>query len=151
MSKYKPMIATNYVAKADTTIYTSADKVWRALTEPEIIKRYMFGTTVTSDWKEGSKIIWEGEWQGKYYRDKGKILELVPNKRLQYSHFSPLNGDDDVPENYHIVTIDLVRRDDHTFVSLKQDNNHTEEAKQHSEKNWKMMLGTLKKLLEETN
>ena len=145
------MITTNYVAKADIPIYVSADKVWKALVEPDLIKRYMFGTTVTSDWKEGSKIIWEGEWQGKYYKDKGKILELIPNKRLQYSHFSPLNGDDDVPENYHIVTIDLVRKDDHTVVFLKQDNNHTEEAKQHSEKNWNMMLGSMKKLLEETN
>jgi len=145
------MISTNYVAKAETTIFSSADRIWKALTDPDLIKRYMFGTTVTSDWKEGSKIVWEGEWQGKQYKDKGKILELIPNKRLQYSHFSPLNGDDDVPENYHIVTIDLVRKDDHTAVFLKQDNNHTEEAKQHSEKNWRMMLTSLKKILEETN
>ena len=145
------MITTNYVAKAETPIYVSADKVCMALTEPDLIKRYMFGTTVTSDWKEGSRITWEGEWQGKHYRDKGKILELIPYRRLQYSHFSPLSGSDDVPENYHIVTIDLTRKDDHTVVSLKQDNNHTEEARQHSEKNWKMMLGSLKKLLEEIN
>lgn len=145
------MIATNHVARAETTIYAPPDKVWKALTEPELIKRYMFGTTVTADWKEGSKITWEGEWHGKYYKDKGKILELSPNKRLQYSHFSSLNGDDDVPENYHIVTIDLVKKDDHTIVSLKQDNNHTEKSKEHSEKNWKTMFNSLKTLLEENN
>lgn len=145
------MITTNHVARAETTICVAADKVWRALTDPDLIKRYMFGATVTSDWTEGSRIIWEGEWQGKHYKDKGKILELIPRKRLQYSHFSPLDGSDDVPENYHIVTIDLRQNDDHTLVSLKQDNNHTEEAKQHSEKNWRTMLDSLKKLLEEAN
>ena len=145
------MLTINYVAKAETTVYASSDKVWKALIDPTMINRYMFGTTVTSDWKEGSKITWEGEWQGKHYKDKGKILELVPGKRLQYSHFSPLEGNDEVPENYHIVTIDLFPKDDHTLVILKQDNNHTEEARQHSEKNWKMMLDSLKKLLEENN
>ena len=145
------MITTNHVARAQTTICASQDKVWKALTDPDLIKRYMFGSTVTSDWEEGSRITWEGEWQGKRYKDKGKILELTPRKRLQYSHFSPLDGSDDVPENYHIVTIDLAQQDEHTLVSLKQDNNHTEQAKQHSERNWRMMLDSLKKLLEEDN
>lgn len=144
------MIATNHVARVETTIYSSAAQVWQALTDPELIKHYMFGTTVTSEWREGSKITWEGEWQGKHYKDKGKILELIPYKRLQYSHFSPLEGKDDVPENYHIVTIDLTRKDGETLLSLKQDNNHTEEGRQHSEKNWNMMLQSLKKLLERT-
>lgn len=141
----------NHVVKAEITIYTSANKVWNALTDPEFIKRYMFGAKVTSDWEEGSKITWEGEWQGKQYKDKGKILEFSPNKRLQYSHFSPLNGDEEIPENYHIITIDLVQEDDHTVVLLKQDNNHTEEVKKHFENNWRMMLASLKKFLEETN
>ena len=145
------MITTNHVARAETVIFVSADKVWKALTDPDQIKRYMFGTTVISDWYEGSKITWEGEWQGKHYKDKGKILEFIPNKRLQYSHFSQLSGDDDVPENYHIVTIDLIKKEDHTIVSLKQDNNHTENAKHHSEQSWNMILGALKKMLEETN
>lgn len=145
------MITTNHVARAEITICTTVNKAWKALTEPDLIKRYMFGTTVTSEWKEGSRITWEGEWQGRQYKDKGKILEFVPNRRLQYSHFSPLDGSDDVPENYHIVTIDLEQKGDHTLVSLKQDNNHTEEAKKHSERNWRMMLDSLKKLLEESN
>ena len=145
------MIATNHVARVEATICSSADQVWKALTDPEMIKHYMFGTTVISDWKEGSKIIWEGEWQGKHYKDKGKILELIPMKRLQYSHFSPLEGKDDVPENYHIVTIDLEKKDGATAILLKQDNNHTEEGKRHSEKNWKLMLDSMRKLLERSN
>lgn len=145
------MITANNIAKAETTINASADKVWNALTDPGMIKKYMFGTTVISDWKEGSKIIWKGEWEGKAYEDKGKILLLEPKKSLQYSHFSPLSGLTDSPEHYHIVTIDLEEKDKQTIVTLTQTNNADEKTKDHSEKNWKMMLASLKKLLEENN
>ena len=145
------MISTNNIATAETTINTSADKVWSALTDPEMIRKYMFGTNVNSEWKEGSKITWQGEWEGKQYEDKGKILIMEPKKKLEYSHFSPLSGVADVPENYHIVTIDLNEDDGKTHVSLTQDNNADEKTKEHSEKNWKMMLASLKELLEENN
>ena len=144
------MITENNLAKAETTIKVSADKVWNALTNPEMIKKYMFGTTVVSDWKEGSKIVWEGEWEGKRYEDKGKILQIEDQKKLQYSHYSPLSGLHDNPQNYHIVTIDLAKKDNETIVTLTQDNNPDEKTKDHSEKNWKMMLASLKKLLEES-
>ena len=145
------MSSEKYVAKAQTIINATADKVWNALTNPKMIKKYMFGTTVVSDWKEGSKIIWKGEWKGKSYEDKGKILQLENQKKLQYSHYSPLSGLNDNPENYHIVTIDLVKKENETIVTLIQDNNPDEKTKDHSEKNWKMMLASLKKLLEEPN
>jgi len=145
------MITANNIAKAETTINASADKVWNALTDPGMIKKYMFGTTVISDWKEGNKIIWKGEWEGKTYEDKGKILLFEPKKSLQYSHFSPLSGLHDSPENYHIVTIDLEEKDKQTIVTLTQTNNAVEKTKDHSEKNWKKMLASLKELLEETN
>ena len=145
------MIAANHIARAATTIKTSVDKVWNALTDPEMIKKYMFGATVISDWKEGSKITWKGEWEGKPYEDKGKILRFEPKKSLQYSHFSPLSGLHDNPENYHIVTIDLEEKDEQTNVTLTQDNNINKKDRDHSEKNWKMMLASLKKLLEETS
>ena len=145
------MIIANHIANVETTISASTDKVWSALTDPGMIKKYMFGTTVISDWKEGSKIIWKGEWEGKHYEDKGKILLFEPKKSLQYSHFSPLSGLHENPENYHIVTIDLEEKDKQTTVTLTQDNNPDEKTKDHSEKNWKMMLASLKKLLEETS
>ncbi len=61
----------------------------------------MFGTDVVSDWKQGSTIVWKGEYKGKKYEDKGVIFKLEQNQTLQYSHFSPLSGKPDVPENYH--------------------------------------------------
>ena len=86
------MISTNNIAKAETTINAPVEKVWSALIDPEMIKKYMFGTTVISDGKEGSKIVWKGEWEGRQYEDKGKILSMAPKKQLQYSHFTPSPG-----------------------------------------------------------
>jgi len=136
------------IAKASISINAPAAKVWNALTNPEVIKQYMFGTTVISDWLKGSQIVWKGAWQGKKYEAKGFILKLKPERLIQYSHFSPLSGKPDLPENYHTVTIKLTTDEAGTAVSLSQDNNETEEAREHSEKNWKMMLDALKKLLE---
>ena len=136
------------VARASTVINAPLAEVWNALVDPEMIRRYLFGTNVVSDWKVGGPIVWKGEWQGKAYEDKGVILAMVPGRVLQYSHFSPLSGLPDAQEHYHTVTIELSVAGGRTVVSLWQDNNPTEQARGHSEKNWEMMLAGLKKILE---
>jgi uncharacterized protein YndB with AHSA1/START domain len=136
------------VAKATATIGAPVSKVWDALVNPALIRQYMFGTQVASDWKEGSPITWKGEWKGKAYEDKGVILKLRREQLLMYSHYSPLSGLPDKPESYHTVAIELSPAGSETGVALSQDNNATEEAREHSEKNWGMMLAGLKKLLE---
>jgi uncharacterized protein YndB with AHSA1/START domain len=136
------------IAKASISINAPTEEVWNALTNPNIIKQYMFGTNVISDWQEGSPIVWKGEWQGTTYEDKGVILKLNPERLIQYSHFSTLSGKPDLPENYHTVTIELVSNGVSTTVLLSQDNNETAQEREHSEQNWKMMLDALKKLLE---
>jgi len=138
----------NLIATASISINASRDRVWQALVDPDAIHQYMFGTQVVSDWQQGSAIRWRGEWQGKAYEDKGTILQLKPGHILQYSHFSPLSGVPDRPENYHTVTIELSTRESQTLVSLAQDNSATEEERLHSEKNWGMMLVSLKQFVE---
>lgn len=141
-------MARKLIAKAATTIDAPAERVWDALVDPAAIRQYMFGTNVTSNWSEGSPIVWKGEWEGRAYEDKGVILQLQPHQRLEYSHFSPLSGLADEPENYHTVTIQLTGDGARTHVALSQDNNATDEERAHSEKNWVMMLDQLKKYLE---
>ena len=136
------------VASASITINAPVSSVWNALTDPEKIKMYMFGTEVVTDWKLGSKILWYGEWQGEAYEDKGKILAIKKGELLRFSHFSPLSGDIDAPENYHIVTFDLQDEGSQTIVSLTQSNNPTEEMRKHSEENWILILQSLKSLVE---
>ena len=135
-------------AHATVTINAPPSTVWNALVNPEMIQQYLFGTEVVADWKVGNPIIWKGVWEGKPYEDKGRILEFVPEKRLVTTHWSPLSGTPDVPEHYHTVTYELAPEDGGTKLTLTQDNNATEEEKYHSEQNWKMVLGGIKKLLE---
>ncbi len=145
------MQSKEFIAKAQANINASSDIVWDALTNPDTVKKYMFGTTISSEWKKGSPITWKGEWNGKPYEDKGVILDIKPGEMIRYSHFSPLTGQPDVPENYHTVTVELTSEENHTSVHLSQDNNPNEQAKEHSEKMWEAMLQSLKKLLEENS
>ncbi len=137
------------IAKASIRINATKERVWQALVDPKIIRHYMFGAEVISEWQIGSKITWKGEWQGKPYEDRGVILRLQPGQLIQYSHFSPLSGMPDKPENYHIVTVELSNDGDHTHVNLLQDNNASEDEREHSEQNWETMLQGLKKFLEQ--
>jgi uncharacterized protein YndB with AHSA1/START domain len=136
------------IARASMTTSASRDEVWKALVDAEAIERYMFGTHVVTDWQEGSPILWKGTWNGRSYEDKGVILRFEPKRMLRYSHFSPLSGLPDKPESYHTVTVELSPAGAQTRVTLAQDNNPTEEARAHSEKNWAMMLAALKDYLE---
>jgi uncharacterized protein YndB with AHSA1/START domain len=136
------------VANASTTIDAPVARVWDALVNPKLIKQYMFGTDVISDWKKGSSIVWKGEWKGKPYQDKGVIVEIEPERMIRYTHFSPLTGQPDTPESYHTVTINLSSKGSQTLVALSQDNNADEKAKKHSEENWGTMLASLRKLLQ---
>lgn len=136
------------VAKASTDIGAPVSKVWDALVNPATISKYMFGARVFSDWKVGSPIRWKGEWKGKPYEDEGVVRRIEPERLLEYSHFSPLSGLPDVPENHHVVTIELVAHGARTLVTLTQDNNSSDDARAHAEANWKVMLDGLKKVVE---
>lgn len=137
-----------YTAKATTTIQAPVSKVWQALVNPEIIKQYLFNTEVITDWQVGSSITYKGEWEGKPFEDKGEVLAIEPERVLKSTHWSPLSGTADSPENYHTVTYTLTDKGDTTEVTITQDRNASEEEKAHSEKNWKTVLKGMKELLE---
>ena len=141
------------VATAVTTIQAPRERVWGALIDPEQIKQYMFGANVISEWRVGSPIVWRGEWKGKPYEDRGEVLRIDRNERLEYSHWSPKAGSGGGGEGgdaigRHNVTIELSGEGDSTRVLLSQDNNPTEDARTHSEQTWNAMLAALKKHLE---
>ena len=139
----------NLVARSATTVNAPADRVWEALVTPSQIARSMFGADVRSDWTPGSPITWQGEWEGKAYEDRGVIRRVERPRTLEFTHYSPLSGQPDLPESYHTVTIALEPAGPAgTRVTLTQDNNATEEARAHSARNWNAMLAGLKKVVE---
>jgi uncharacterized protein YndB with AHSA1/START domain len=130
------------------TVNAPAAKVWKALTDPAIVKQYFFGTNVKSGWKKGSPIIWQGEWEGKTYEDKGKILDIDPGKFVKYSYWSSMSGTEDKPGNYANVTYELSEKDGVTKLTITQDNIKNKEAKDHSEQNWQSVFGKMKEMVE---
>jgi uncharacterized protein YndB with AHSA1/START domain len=138
----------SYTAQKSIVINAPAVRVWQALTRPELVKQYLFGTQMTADWRVGGAITYRGQWEGKAYEDKGSVRIFEPEKRLQTTYYSPLSGREDKPENYSTVTYDLVEAKGRTTLTVTQDNNPSPESAEHSAKNWAMVLEGLKKLLE---
>lgn len=138
-----------FVAINTITIDAPRARVWDALTNPKKVKQYMHGTEMSTDWTEGNAISWKGEWKGKPYEDKGKVLEVEPQRRLMYTHWSPMGGSEDKPENYHTLTFDLADEGGKTILTLTQDNNPTqEEADKMAKDNWGPVLKGLKQTVE---
>jgi uncharacterized protein YndB with AHSA1/START domain len=138
----------NLVAKAEIDVAASASEVWKALTDPETIAKYFFGSQVQTDWRPGSPIVWVGEYEGNRYEDRGEILEVEENRLLRMTHFSPTTGLADKPENYHTLTYKLDERGGSTHVSLSQDNNASEAEAERATANWVTMLKGLKQTVE---
>ena len=141
-------------AKATVVVDRPRQEVWKALTDPDLVKQYFMGATVKTDWQVGHPITFSGTWKDKPYEDKGEILNIKPEKEVTYSHWSPLSGADDTPDNYHVVHIALADADGGTKVTLEQSNLNGDvtEADRASrseyEKNWKSTLQGLKKVVE---
>ena len=141
---------TGSVARAQVEVAADAQRVWEALTDPDQVAQYMMGTRVETDWQVGSPITWSGEMDGKPYQDKGEVLESDPPHRLSVTHYSPLMGQEDRPENYHTVTYTLEGDGDSgpTTVALEQDGNASPEQAEQFSANWQSMLEALKTTVE---
>ncbi len=137
-----------YEAMRSITINTGGAKVWDALTKPELVKQYLFGTDMIADWRVGGNIIYRGEWEGKSYEDKGTVIAIEPKKLLKTTYFSKMSGMEDKPENYHTVSYELIEKGGKTILTVRQDNIATKESADHSGENWGMVLHKLKELLE---
>src|SRR5262245_65910386 len=128
-----------------TYIRTAPEKLWRALTTPEIIKRYRFGMSVESEWKVGS--TWKMCADGKLM-DSGEILAIVSQTRLVMSWLCEWNPEFKAEGNsrcvYEIVPTGAsakltlthsIERPDSKFIGAVSEG-------------WPMVLSNLKSLLE---
>ncbi|PPD57941.1 SRPBCC family protein [Dehalogenimonas etheniformans] len=131
------------------TIKAPIARVWRALVDPELIKEYMGGAQVVTEWKPGGTIFWEGLWQGQPYRDKGQVIIFEPESRVKYTHYAPATGLPDRPENYHVLTYSLSDRGNATELVLLNENITTEAEQKYLESGWKIMLEELRRVAEQ--
>jgi uncharacterized protein YndB with AHSA1/START domain len=140
---------SNITGHATISMVATPQNIWRALTDASIIKKYFFGTNAESDWKEGSKVKFSGEYEGKTYEDKGTVLKSIPGKLLSYTYWSSMSGIEDKPENYVIVTFEIIPGKEETTLTVTQENIPDEKMKAHSEENWNKVLHSMKEVVEE--
>lgn len=139
---------TPYSATSSIEIKARPEAVWAAITEPEKVKQYFFGTELSTDWKVGGPIFYRGEWEGTPYEDKGTVLQFVPNRLLRHDYWSSFTGQEDVPENYQTITYELEPMDAGTRLTITQSNQPGPESAEKSAENWAFLLDSLKKMVE---
>ena len=138
-----------HIARAECEIAAPPERVWEALTNPTLIREYMFGSQVETDWQVGSPITWTGEYDGTSFTDKGEILQADAPERLRLTHYSPMTGQPDEPESYHTLDYRLAATDAGTLLTLDQDGNDSEEQAEQFAGNWQTMLDQVKEYVEE--
>ncbi|GHS86138.1 hypothetical protein AGMMS50218_05440 [Actinomycetota bacterium] len=131
-------------ARAEVHVDAVPEAVWRALTDPALVREYFFGTTLVTDWRVGSPIVYRGEWEGRAYEDRGTVLEVDRPRRLVTDYFSPSSGLPDEPGNHQRVTYEVAPEDGGSRVTIVQDGNRDDEGAQHAAANWASVLGGLR-------
>lgn len=130
-------------------IDASLSRVWHILTNPNQMRQWLGGASITSEWKQGSAISFTGNWNGKEYADKGAVLQFEREKVFQYSYWSIFSGLPDKPAHYSIIRFDLKRlTDDKTTLVLAHRNIATQQMHEHSETNWRETLDLIRKMAE---
>jgi uncharacterized protein YndB with AHSA1/START domain len=128
-------------ATTTVTIEASPDDVWLELADPALIRDYLLGANVVSEWQDGRLVVRQGQED----ENKGEVLRVQPGRLLQYTHFTPVSGLPDEPQHYHTVTIEITADGPAaTQISLTQDNNGTAEDRKDAADNWHAVLTDLK-------
>lgn len=142
----------NLSASQSIDIQSSVENVWRALTDPAKIKVYLFGTETITDWKVGSPIIFQGNYQGQAYKDKGNVLENRQNEILKYNYWSGFSGLDDSPENYFVVSYQLEKLSENKVrFTWHQSGFTNENSRDHTQNGLVSMLNQIKELVEKSS
>ena len=138
-----------YSAKVSLTIDALPSEVWHVLTTPELIKQCYFGVDVMTDWKEGSEILYKGEWKGQPYEEKGWVLKVEPEKFLQTSLWTAMWGIEDIPDNYHKLSYSFLQQEGSTLLTVTQENIPSTKMRDATQDSWHIWLNNLKKFVEE--
>ena len=124
-------------------------KVWRAITEPEMLKQWMapadaFKVPVAeTELRVGGRYhIVMNAPDGQVHDVSGVYREIVPNKKLVYTWAWKTT-----PERESVVTIELRAAGNGTELTLKHEQFADEETRNHHEQGWNGCLARLEKAL----
>ena len=125
-------------------IRTTPERLWEAITDPEIRSKYTFGARVESDWKPGSRL--EMGAPGVGLLGEGEVLESDPPNKLVHT-MTALWSDDVKSEGASRVTWEIVPVGDSCCLTITHDQLR-EGANDQLYGGWPMILSGLKTWLE---
>jgi uncharacterized protein YndB with AHSA1/START domain len=126
-------------------IKTTPERLWEAITDPEMRSKYNFGVGVASDWTPGSR--YESVHPGAGITiAEGENLEVEPPRRLVQS-FNALWSDDVKSEGTSRVTWEIEQVEDSCRLTVTH-SDLREDANEELYGGWPMILSGLKTLLE---
>ena len=138
-------MATNI---STTILNASIEEVWNALTKPELVKQWQYGSELITDWKTGNEIRFRNEWEGQVFEQWGSILEIVPNQKIKYSLFFPRPELEDKPENYFIMSYILSEENNKVKLQIIQEDNRPGAIQEEPQDDENPILQSLKTLVE---
>jgi len=126
-------------------IRTTPERLWEAITDPEIRSKYNFGAGATSDWKVGSRIEL-GVPSAGMELGEGEVLEADPPHRLVHTMHA-LWSDEVKSEGTSRVTWEIKQIQDSCCLTVTHDQMR-EGANDQIYGGWPMILSGLKTWLE---
>ncbi len=123
-------------------------KVWKTITEPEMVKLWQYGSDLITTLKVGSEIRFVTKWEEKIFEQWGKILEVRENELLKYSLFAPRPDLEDKPENYFVMSYVLTEENGNTKLEIIQEDNRLNAVQQQQQGEENPILIALKNLAE---
>jgi uncharacterized protein YndB with AHSA1/START domain/DNA-binding transcriptional ArsR family regulator len=126
-------------------IRTTPERLWQAITDPEIRAKYNFGAGVRSEWTVGSPLEMGGP-DGSMLLGEGEILEVDPPHRLVHT-MTALWGDDVKSEGASRVTWEIEPVGDSCRLMVVHDQLR-DGANEELYGGWPMILSGLKTWLE---
>ena len=126
-------------------IKTTPERLWHAITDPEIRSKYHFGNRISSDWKPGGRFEM-GHQNAPGLLGEGENLEVDPPRRLVQSMVA-LWGEDVKSEGTSRITWEIEPVGDSCRLVVTHDQLH-EGANDQLYGGWPMILSGLKTWLE---
>lgn len=139
------------VFKKTVHINAPISKVWEALTDTELMKKWMSESDIQiiTDWVVGNPMLIRGKLHGVKFENKGTVLTFEPEKRLRYSHLSSLSRLPDRIENYSVMEFRLERVDNQARLTITASNFPTETISKHMAFYWNVTPEILKRMIEQ--
>jgi uncharacterized protein YndB with AHSA1/START domain len=129
-----------------TFIRTTPEKLWIALTSPDLMKDYWFGMHCESDWTPGS--TWRLVFEDGRVADAGEIVEADPNRRLVIRWRNEFKPELKV-EGYSLCTFELEPADGAVKLTVTHQMDRAESKFIDGvSTGWPRILSNLKSLLE---